>query len=61
MEPNPDVYERFIEEVEALTIGASDPAAVVVGRLTRAVKRAQMVSDGELAPISARDSQSPQH
>lgn len=36
-----DVYHLFIEEVERLTINASDSAVKVVGDLTRAVKRAQ--------------------
>jgi hypothetical protein len=48
-----DVYGCFIEELDAMTnfgtpIMASDPVAAVVGRLTRAVKRAQMVHDGRL-------------
>lgn len=50
----PDVYKRFLEEVDALLIAANDPAAKVVGDLTRAAKRAQMVHDGELAPVAQR-------
>jgi hypothetical protein len=49
-----NVYESFIAEVEALTINATDSAVSVVGVLTRAVKRAQMVADGELRPVSER-------
>ena len=49
-----NVYERFIEEVEAMTISVDDSAIRVVGDLTRAVKRAQMVVDGELPPVSER-------
>ena len=49
-----DVYEAFIAEVEALTIRADMPAVAVVGELTRAVKRAQMVVDGEIRPVSER-------
>ncbi|HSX22674.1 MAG TPA: hypothetical protein VLE97_07890 [Gaiellaceae bacterium] len=49
-----NVYERFIEEVDALVVAANDPAAKVVGDLTRAVKRAQMVVDGELEPVAQR-------
>jgi hypothetical protein len=48
-----NVYERFIEEQEAMTIKADESAVAVVGRLIRAVKRAQMVVDGELAPVEA--------
>ena len=50
-----NVYKRFIEELNALRINANDPAAHVVGELTRAVKRAQMVVDGELKPLSESD------
>lgn len=50
----PNVYERFIEEVGALTIKADMPAAAAVGELIRAVKRAQMVVDGELQPVDDR-------
>jgi hypothetical protein len=49
-----NVYERFIEEQEAMTIVADESAVAVIGRLIRAVKRAQMVVDGELAPVSER-------
>lgn len=48
------VYERFIKEMEAMTIVGTEPAVTVVGRLTRAVKRAQMVVNGELPPVSER-------
>ena len=41
MEPVKTVYERFIEELDGMTIMADQPAASVVGELTRAVKRAQ--------------------
>lgn len=49
-----DVYHRFIEEVDVLTIKADWGAVKVVGELTRAVKRAQLVHDGELKPVSER-------
>jgi hypothetical protein len=49
-----DVYARFIAELDALTIHAGDPAAKVVGDLTRAVKRAQLVHDGDLRPVAER-------
>lgn len=49
-----NVYERFIEELDAMTIHADDPVAAVVGALTRAVKRAQMVVDGDLPPVATR-------
>lgn len=49
-----DVYAIFTEEVDALTILADEPVAKVVGDLTRAVKRAQMVYDGDLAPVAER-------
>ena len=60
-----NVYERFKEEVDAMLIAADDPAVKVVGDLTRAVKRAQMVHDGELEPVAKRvfgraDPQEPQ-
>jgi hypothetical protein len=54
MSGTPDVYARFCEEVDALVIAASDPAVKVVGDLTRAVKRAQMVVDGDLRPVRER-------
>src|SRR5487761_2351216 len=48
------VYERFIKEVESMTIMADWPAAVAVGELTRAVKRAQTAQDADdAATISA--------
>ena len=50
-----NVYELFIGEMDALSIGAALSAAEVVGLLTRAVKRAQMVFDGELEPVDNRD------
>lgn len=53
-QPEVDVYHRFIEEFDALTIRADDPAAHVVGVLFRACKRAQMVHDGDLAPVRER-------
>lgn len=46
-----NVYERFCQEVDALVIAANQPAVSVVGELTLAVKRAQMVVDGELRPL----------
>ncbi|HEY3924377.1 MAG TPA: hypothetical protein VGL75_07430 [Acidothermaceae bacterium] len=46
-----NVYERFIEEVDALTIHANQSAVSVVAELTRAVKRAQLVVDGDLRPV----------
>jgi hypothetical protein len=49
-----DVYTRFIEEVDALTINAEDSAVSVVGDLTRAVKRAQLVHEGKLDPVALR-------
>lgn len=48
------VYEAFTKEVDALTIKADFSAVRTVGILTRAVKRAQMVVDGELPPIEER-------
>lgn len=50
----PNVYEAFNEEVEHMVIAAGDSAVKVVGALTRAVKRAQMVVDGELPRIRER-------
>lgn len=50
----PNVYELFKDEIDAMVIAAADPAAKVVGDLQRAVKRAQMVHDGELAPVAQR-------
>lgn len=52
--PEPDVYRRFLEEVDVLTIQADAPAAAVTGDLMRAVKRAQMVVDGDLPPVAER-------
>ena len=48
-------YQRFREELEALTIMADWSAVKTVGELTRAAKRAQMVFDGELDQVSDRD------
>ena len=48
------VYEAFTQEVDALRIPADMPAVQVVGVLTRAVKRGQLVIDRELAPIGQR-------
>lgn len=50
-----NVYRRFIEEMNAMTIQADDPVAEVVGQMIRAVKRAQMVVDGELRPATERE------
>lgn len=47
-------YEAFTSEVDALEIGADFPAVQVVGIMTRAAKRAQMVVDRDLAPIGQR-------
>ena len=44
-EITPNVYERFISEVEALSIKTDWAVAHTVGELTRAVKRAQMSYD----------------
>lgn len=50
-----DVYGAFIAETDALMPFPADMRAVhLLGVLTRAVKRAQMVVDGELPPISER-------
>ena len=49
-----DVYGRFIEEMDALRVDANASAVEVVGLCFRAVKRAQMVADGELATVAAR-------
>ena len=51
-----NVYGRFVEEMDAVLIRADDPAVRVVGELTRAVQRAQMVVDGELLPVAQRGS-----
>lgn len=48
------VYECFINELDAMVIKSDDPVAAVVGRLTRAVKRAQLVHDGQLLPLDER-------
>jgi hypothetical protein len=50
----PNVYEAFTEEVDHMVIAAGDSAVKVVGDLTRAVKRAQMVVDGELPRVRDR-------
>ena len=55
-----DVYHRFIEEVDALYLKADWTAVQTVGELTRAVKRAQMVYDGELAEVALRPPVGPQ-
>jgi hypothetical protein len=47
-------YEAFNQEVDALTIPADLPAVAVVGIMTRAAKRAQLIIDRELAPIGQR-------
>ena len=47
-------YELFIQEVDALTIMADASVVHVVGELTRAAKRAQLVADGELCPVNER-------
>ncbi|ASD52303.1 hypothetical protein QCN32_gp84 [Arthrobacter phage Niktson] len=47
-------YEAFTQEVDALIIKADLPAVAVVGIMTRAAKRAQMIMDRELAPIGQR-------
>jgi hypothetical protein len=54
--PDMDVYELFMLEMNGLQpkIKADDSAVSVVGVLTRAVKRAQMVANGELAPVAER-------
>lgn len=54
MNDEPNVYQRFIEEVDAIIVAGGDPAVKVVGDLTRAVKRAQMVVDGELPTVAER-------
>lgn len=55
MSDNLNVYQRFCEEVDALTIKVDDGVLAVVGDLTRAVKRAQMVVDGDLRPVAERE------
>jgi hypothetical protein len=50
----PNVYEAFTEELDHMVVAAGDSAVKVVGDLTRAVKRAQMVVDGELPRIRER-------
>jgi hypothetical protein len=52
--PELDVYHRFIEELNAVTVMA-DIGAAAIGICVRAVKRAQMVVDGELAPVQYRN------
>lgn len=49
-----NVYEAYCQEVDALTIPADMRAVELLGVLTRAVKRGQMVIDRELAPIGQR-------
>lgn len=49
-----DVYGRFLDELDAMSIMSDEAAAAVVGRLTRAVRRAQMVYDGNLDSPVAR-------
>lgn len=53
MKNAPNVYHRFIEEVNALGnyVYLQRDA---VGELSKAVRRAQMVVNGELPPVSAR-------
>lgn len=48
------VYERFIEELDGVKLDASESATSVLARVMRAVKRAQMVHDGELDPLAER-------
>lgn len=47
-------YELFIEELDAITIMAYDNAVHVVGELTRAAKRAQLVWDDDLPRVEDR-------
>lgn len=54
MPEKPSVYDAFIDELTPLDIRADMPAAQVVGICTRAVKRAQLVVDEQLAPIKQR-------
>lgn len=54
MTSSKNVYQRFIEELDGMTIMADEGAVAVTGRLTRAVKRAQMVVDGELPVLAER-------
>jgi len=54
MSRGPNVYEAFTEELDHMVIAAGDSAVKVVGDLTRAVKRAQMVVDGDLPRIRER-------
>lgn len=49
-------YDAFIEEVDALTIKATDPAVKVVGELTRAAKRAELVVEGAVPRVKDRKS-----
>ena len=49
-----NVYRRFIEELDGMTIAANTPAVIVIDRLTRAVARAQLVVDGELPVLAER-------
>ena len=49
-------YEAFCEEVDALTIKADDSAVKVVGELTRAAKRAELVIEGAVPRVKDRKS-----
>lgn len=48
------VYGHFIDEIDAMVIKSDEPAAAVVGRLTRAVRRAQLVYEGQLKSPEVR-------
>ena len=50
-----NVYELFNKELDNITIHADDSAVYTVGVLMRAVKRAQMVYDGQLPAVEDRD------
>lgn len=50
----PSFYDLYIAEIDALTITADMTAAQVVGICTRAAKRAELVHDGDLPPITVR-------
>ena len=54
MAETPSFYDAFIDEISPLQIGVDFPAVRVVGIMTRAAKRAQLVVEGELAPIKQR-------
>lgn len=49
-----NVYDLFCEEMDSLTIESTMSAVQVVAIMTRAVKRAQLVLDEELAPVAKR-------